>query len=110
MDRSSLIFLALLIGGFYFLMIRPQQRRLRQHRDLVASLRPGDEILTLGGIFGHIRRLDDWAIWIEVAEGTVVKLSRQAVRSKVGPNDAEGDHTEEERPEEDAGAGPSQEG
>ncbi|MGH2829017.1 MAG: preprotein translocase subunit YajC [Actinomycetota bacterium] len=80
---SSLIFLALLFGAMYFLMIRPQQRRRRQFMDLLSSLEVGDEIETVAGIFGTIRRLDDEHAWVEVAEGTTLKMSRAAIRRKI---------------------------
>lgn len=80
---TSLIFLALLFGAMYFLMIRPQQKRRRQYLDLLGSLQVGDEIETVAGIFGTIRRLDDDFAWIEVADGLTLKMSRGAVRRKV---------------------------
>lgn len=83
MDPSSLLLLGLMIVIFYFLLIRPQQKRLKQHQELIRSLQPGDEVVTVGGIFGTVERLGDDNIWIEVAAGTVLRLSRQAVSRKV---------------------------
>lgn len=86
MDQvSGLLPLALLIGVFYFLLIRPQQRRVRQHRQLVQSIEVGDEVVTIGGMYGEVKRMDDSTMWIEVADGTVARFSRQAVSQKVTP-------------------------
>lgn len=80
---TSLIFLALLFGAMYFLMIRPQQKRRREYLALLGSLAVGDDVETVAGIFGTIRRLDDEFAWVEVAEGTTLKMSRGAIRRKV---------------------------
>lgn len=74
----------LLIGFvFYFFMIRPQRTRMRQHSDLLSNLEVGDEVETVGGIFGTIRGLTDDAFILEIAPGTSVRISRGAVRRKV---------------------------
>ena len=83
MDPSGLILLGLLVVIFYFLLIRPQQKRLKQHQALVASLEPGDEVVTIGGIFGRVDSISDDQVMLEVAEGTVVRVSRQAVSKKI---------------------------
>jgi preprotein translocase subunit YajC len=70
-----LIFAALL----YFLFIRPQQRQMRQHRELIASVQVGDDIITASGIYGTITELDDEDIWVEIGEGVVVRMARRAV-------------------------------
>lgn len=82
-NYSSLIFIALLFGAMYFLMIRPQQRRRREYMQLLSALEVGDEVETVAGIFGTIRRLDDDHAWVEVAEGTVLKMSRGAIRRRI---------------------------
>lgn len=79
---SLLIFLPLILV-FYFFMIRPQRNRMRQHAALIRSLEIGDEVETTGGIFGTIRRLDEDSLWLEIAAGTTVRISRGAVRRKV---------------------------
>lgn len=80
---QTLIFLGLLFGAMYFLMIRPQQKRRREFVDLLKSLEVGDDIETIAGIFGTIRRLNDEHAWVEVAEGTTLKMARGAIRRKV---------------------------
>lgn len=86
---SSLIFLALLVGVFYFLLIRPQRRRVEQHRQLIDSLRLGDDIVTIGGIHGTIRRLGDEDIEVEVAPGTTLRFVKSAIARKLAGELAE---------------------
>lgn len=83
MDVQSLLFIGLMILAFYFLLIRPQQRRARQQQQLISSVEAGDEVLTIGGIFGRVRSLDDSFVWLEIADGTVIKLTKSAIGRKV---------------------------
>ena len=75
-----LIFLALM----WFLLVRPQQQRVRRQRELVASLEVGDEVVTVGGMVGRIVGLDDEHVQLEVAPGVVLRLLRFAVNARVG--------------------------
>lgn len=68
-----------LIIMLYFLMIRPQMKRQKEHRKLVEALAKGDEVQTEGGMLGKITDLDDNYIKLEIAEGTLVKFRRSAV-------------------------------
>lgn len=86
MDPGSLLLLGLMIVAFYFVLIRPQQRRLKQHQSLVESLAQGDEVVTIGGLHGTVERLDDAIIWLSISPGTTVKFSRQAVSRKIVPD------------------------
>ena len=76
---SSMIFFLVIFAVFYFLLIRPQQKRAKEHRNLVASLAKGDEIVTNGGVLGRITELNDNFITVEVADGVNVKVQRQAI-------------------------------
>ena len=80
----------LLIVVFYFFMIRPQRNRMRQHQDLLSALDVGDEVETIGGIYGTIRGSDDSTFTLEVSPGTSVRVSRAAVRRKVYQEEEEG--------------------
>jgi len=82
MDPTSLLLLGLMIVVFYVLLIRPQQKRLKQHQALVAHLEMGDEVITIGGMYGKVRRMDDTHIWLEVADGVVLRFARQAISRK----------------------------
>lgn len=79
---SSLIFLALLIAIFYFMLIRPQKRRVEDHRRLVESIAVGDEVLTIGGMHGRIVGLTDDDVDLEIAPGTTVRFVKSAIARK----------------------------
>jgi preprotein translocase subunit YajC len=64
---------------FYFLLIRPQSKRAKEHRDMVTKLAKGDEVITNGGMLGRIADLDENYLTVEIASGVAVKLQRQAV-------------------------------
>jgi preprotein translocase subunit YajC len=95
-SSAFLISLGLMVAVFYFLLIRPQQRRVRQQRELVNSLGVGDEVITIGGMFGTIKRMNDDEVTLEVSPGTEVRLVKSAVARKFVP----------EPLEEEAGEGP----
>ena len=98
---GSLIFLVLIFAVFYFLLIRPQQRRMKTLQSLQSSLQLGDQIITSAGFFGTIRRFDGEIVTIELSPGVEARLNRRAISGKVNPEPvaeaAEVD--EEERPE-----------
>ncbi len=78
---SSLIFFAGFILIFYFILIRPQQKRAKEHRNLVAALAKGDEVVTNGGILGKVTEVGDEYISVELADNVTVRLQKQAVAS-----------------------------
>ena len=79
----SLIFLALMVGVFYFLIIRPQRKRSRQQEELSQSLEIGHDVRTVGGIHGRVVRLDDDSVVLRVEEGQI-RVSRRAIGSRLG--------------------------
>lgn len=85
----ELLPIILVIGGLWFLMIRPQQKRERSRRELVKSLEPGDEVVTNAGIHGAVVELEETVVWLEVAPEVELKISRDAVVGKVGSSAAE---------------------
>ena len=88
-NLSGLLPIILIVAVFYFLIIRPQSRQRRQHADLISSIEAGDEILTIGGIFGVVRSIEDAEVRLEVADGTVIRLSRGAISRKIWPDEPE---------------------
>ena len=65
---------------FYFLLIRPQQKRAKQHREMVASVQRGDEVITAGGLKGKVAKvIDDNEILLEIADGVKVTQMRQTI-------------------------------
>jgi preprotein translocase subunit YajC len=95
---SVLPFIAI-FAILYFLMIRPQQKRLREHQNLVSSLRRGDVVVTAGGLIGKIDRLvDENEAIIEIGEGVKVRVVRSLitdVRGKTEPVRAANDENAE---------------
>ena len=83
MNVVPLLWLALMFGAFYLLLLRPQRRQVTAHRELMASLAVGDEVMTMGGIFGRINHLDDEVVDLEVSPGTSLRVSRSAIARKV---------------------------
>jgi preprotein translocase subunit YajC len=99
---GNLIFLVLLVAVFYFMLIRPQRRRVDQHRRLIESLGDGDEIVTIGGVFGTITRLGGDDVEVEIAPGTNIRILKSAVARKITDEDEEElEEEEEEELEED---------
>jgi|TARA_A100001391_G_scaffold168567_2_gene129144 preprotein translocase subunit YajC len=82
---------------FYFLLIRPQQKRAKEHREMVEGLKRGDEVITQGGLIGKIAKVADEEVTIELSEGVKVRVVRQTiatVRGRPEPkpaNDAKSD-------------------
>ncbi len=66
---------------FYFLLIRPQSKRAKEHRAMVAALAKGDEVVTNGGLLGRVTEVGEAFVTIEVADGVSVKVQRPAVAS-----------------------------
>ena len=66
---------------FYFLLIRPQQKRQKEHKNMVADLAKGDEIVTMGGLLGKITAVDDNFVTVEIAKGTEVRVQRMSVQA-----------------------------
>jgi preprotein translocase subunit YajC len=83
---STLVPLVLLFGIFYFLLIRPQQQRLKAHQQLVASVKRGDTVVTAGGLVGKVAKVkDDGEIMVEIADNVQVRVLKSTlteVRSK----------------------------
>ncbi len=88
---TTLVFLLVMFGVFYLFLIRPERRRRQQHRELVDSLKRGDKIVTVGGICGVIKKVEQDRIWLEVADGMTVKL----VKDSVAERDSMADSTSE---------------
>lgn len=89
----------LLVLGFgvviYFFMIRPQQRRRREVQQMQAGMGPGDEIITVGGLYGTIRSIDDESVLLEIAPGVTAKYARAAI-GKVNQKADGGDEAAED--------------
>lgn len=78
---TSILFLVVFFAIFYFLILRPQQKRQKDQRAMISNLAKGDEVVTNGGIVGKIVELDDNFLDLEIAPGIKVKVQRFAVAS-----------------------------
>ncbi len=79
----NLVMLVVLFVVFYFLLIRPQTKRAKEHKKMVSSLAKGDEIMTGGGILGKIINMDDDYVTIEIATNVQIKVQRQSVSTVI---------------------------
>jgi len=86
---TTILFLLLLFGVVYFLMIRPQQKRRREAQAMQNQLGPGDQIVTIGGLHGTIVSIDDDVATLEVAPGVQVKFARPAIARTLPKQDVE---------------------
>jgi preprotein translocase subunit YajC len=74
-----ILMIALLFGVMYFMMIRPQQKRRREAEQMQSSIGPGDEVVTIGGLYGTVTSVDDETVMLEVAPGVQTRYARPAI-------------------------------
>jgi preprotein translocase subunit YajC len=84
---GTLFMLAAFFAILYFLLIRPQRQQQKAHQELVAGLKRGDEIATLGGIVGKIIHLEDDRVTIKTAEDTRLEIERSKVARRMGSSE-----------------------
>ena len=80
---TSLVPLILIFVIFYFLLIRPQRKRREQQTQLQSGLAVGDEVVTIGGLYGTVAELDDQTVILESSEGVYARYARGAISQKV---------------------------
>lgn len=85
---AGFIPLILIFAVFYFLLIRPQQKKAKQQQEFLKSLQKGDEVVTGGGLYGKITGLTDTFVTLEIADNIRVKVARQYI---LGPADSSGE-------------------
>ncbi|MFM8304758.1 MAG: preprotein translocase subunit YajC [Actinomycetota bacterium] len=84
------VYLVILVGAFYFLIVRPQRRQQMLRRQLLEAVGVGDEVVTNGGLFGTVVSLEPETLELEIAPGVIVKVARAAVVQKIpGGSDAD---------------------
>jgi len=108
----SFLPLVLIFAVFYFLLIRPQQKKMKQHKETIATLRRNDKIVTGGGIIGKvIKVIDDHEIDVEIAPNTVVRIARSTVADVIAKSAPTGEAARSApKPANDTGSGASQGG
>ncbi|MDH3595102.1 MAG: preprotein translocase subunit YajC [Rhodospirillales bacterium] len=108
---TSLLPLVLIFVVFYLLLIRPQQKKMKQHRDMVAALRRGDRVVTGGGLVGTVTKVvSDTELQVEVAEGVKVRVVRATIsevlaKTEPGKDKGEKGQTKTAEPANDSGKG-----
>jgi preprotein translocase subunit YajC len=84
-DLISLMPLLLIFVVFYFLLIRPQQKKMKAHRDMVTALKRGDRVLTAGGIIGTVVKVeDDNTLLVDIAKDVRVRVARSTISEVLG--------------------------
>lgn len=91
----AIAWLLLMVAAFWFLIVRPQRRRMLEMHELQRGLSVGDEVVTTAGIYGTVRGLDEATVELEIAPATTIRLARGAIAQRVRA---------------DAGAGPADDG
>jgi preprotein translocase subunit YajC len=76
---QGIIMLVAMFAIFYFLLIRPQQKRAKQQKELVGGLKAGDNIVSAGGIHGSITAVEESTVTVEIAKGVKIKMNRGSV-------------------------------
>ncbi|MDV3468968.1 preprotein translocase subunit YajC [Stenotrophomonas sp. C3(2023)] len=85
MGLSTLLFPVILIAIMYFLMIRPQMKRQKEHKALIEKIKRGDEVLTNGGLVGKVTDVGDNFVTIEVADNVRIRVQKGAIGSVLLP-------------------------
>ncbi len=80
---TSLLPLIVLFGIFYFLIIRPQQKQAKEHKEMISKLSKGDKIITSGGLICEVIKAEEDFIKVKLNDSTIVKLSKDFVSSKI---------------------------
>lgn len=80
----SILMMVVIFGIFYFLLIRPQQKKQKEHMTMLNAIKAGDEIVTGGGIYGKVSKvLDNNTFMVEIADGVSVKLTKNGIAQKL---------------------------
>ena len=89
MNGGFLVLLLAMFGFMYFLLIRPQRQQQRRHAELLSALKPGDEVVTAGGIYGEVVQLDAERVMLEIDEDVRIAVARRSITSVVPPEELE---------------------
>ncbi len=80
---SQMFLLFAFVGVFYFMILRPQSKRAKEHQQLVSNLQKGEEVITNGGLLGRIENVTESFLMLQLAEGVSVWVQKQAIASSV---------------------------
>ena len=79
-DMGSIVLIVLMFAVLYFLMIRPQMKRAKEHKSLLEALQKGDEVVAAGGMLGRISKINENYVTLEIADNVEVQVQRPAVQ------------------------------
>jgi preprotein translocase subunit YajC len=96
---GQLLILPLMIVVMYFLLIRPQQRRMKAQQDLLRAIGDGDEVITASGMYGFVTAIEGDTVWLEIAEGVDIRVSKSAIARKLDSAASGADAAHDTRPE-----------
>ena len=102
---QGILIIVLLFGVLWFAMIRPQRAKVQAQQRMLGTVAPGDEILTVGGIYGIVQEVepdeDGGDLIVEIADGIHVRIARKALATVIKPEDEDDDEDEEDGDDED---------
>lgn len=81
----SILFIGAMLVLMWVLLIQPQRRRQQQQAHLLTELAPGDEVVTVGGLYGRVQSVDEDAVMLEIAPQTSVRVAKSAVAARAAP-------------------------
>jgi preprotein translocase subunit YajC len=81
-DWTWIVFLVIMVAVFYFILIRPQQKRQKEHRQLMDELKRGDRVITAGGIYGQVESVSDDNVVVKVESGATIRVAKGSVSIK----------------------------
>jgi len=84
---EGIFMLLAMFAIFYFLLIRPQQKRAKQHKEMIEALKAGDQVVTAGGIHGRVVAVQDKVVTLEIATGVRVKVNRISIAGTASGQD-----------------------
>jgi preprotein translocase subunit YajC len=97
---TNILFIVALFAIMYFVMIRPQQKQMKEQQALIAALKKGDDVVTSSGILGKIWMVADKTVTLEVSSGVRLRILKSSIQGKVSVNDEPVKATGEEKKEE----------
>ncbi len=104
LDLMSLMPLVLIFVVFYFLLIRPQQKKVKAHKEMVSNVRRGDQVITGGGLYGKVTKvIDDAAVQVELAENVRVKVVRSTISDVLSKTEPVKEGPKGDKPTPDSG-------
>ncbi len=87
MGSGFFLVLLAMFAFLYFLLIRPQRAQQRKHAEILGALKPGDEVLTAGGIYGEVVQLDEERVMLEIDDDVRIAVARRSITSVVPPEE-----------------------